>query len=152
MTVAVAGNFMPPIKDLPYQLRVLLCGPAQNEPGSRYIVPSEQVKKSPVVRYDRGWQAVPVVKRETVREDVNYEPLFEVHGKKIESLIHRQDRFTKATRSCPSPGCSLLCSPCFSWRVPSSSLKGSATLGAAGCNRSCSSCNRNSTSGCYSYC
>ena len=68
MTVAVAGNFMHPIKDLPYQLRVLLCGSAQNEPGSRYSVLSEQVKKSPVVWYNRGWQIVPVVRRETVRE------------------------------------------------------------------------------------
>lgn len=152
MTVAVTGDFMPPIKDLPYQLRVLLCGPAQNEPGSRYAVPPEQLKEPTAVWNDRGGQVFPVVKRETVREDVNYESLFEVHGKEIERLIHRQDRFTKAARSCTSPGCSLLCSPYFSWRVPSSSLKGSATLGAADCNRSRSSCNRKSTSGCYSYC
>lgn len=151
MTVAVTGNFVPLIKDLPYQLRVLLCDPAQNESGSCYIVPSEQVKESTAVWYDRGWQTIPVVKREAVREDVNYELLFEVHGKEIESLIRRQNRFTKAARSCLSLGCSLLFSPCFSWCVPSSSLRGSAALGAAGCNRSRSSCNRNSTAGCYSY-
>ena len=81
-------RFHAPDQRSPVSTAVLLCGPAQNEPGSRYIVPSEQVNKSPVVWYNLGWQAVPVVKRETVREDVNYESLFEVHGKEIENLSH----------------------------------------------------------------
>ena len=77
---------MPLVANLPYQLRVLLCTPAQNEPGRRYAVPPEQLKEPTAVWNDRGGQLIPVVKREAVGQDVNYEPLFKIHGKEIKVL------------------------------------------------------------------